>query len=263
MLSDTFYVKNTTNGQVLDRSYITRPAWTGPRSDTLQRDGLTQRHYFSKLFQQLAVDRIDMVGDNNEVLGIHDSTTMALDASVVADRGSMTWIPYQSDRAAKLSLNYHEVLTNFLDSLNGPSNPAGRYWYNAGGLRGASHFRYAEYAPVNRTMDGRRRASPYQYHLAPFRWRFGGNLLTGLQQVLDGRVNEIAVGDTFYNPAVSPGYSDGGFYNIEDDEMMRPGQFLGLLKANAVLGADAYTLFMTHASSIRTQREVMSRPLRP
>ncbi|MEM6271327.1 MAG: PKD domain-containing protein [Bacteroidota bacterium] len=68
------------------------------------------------------------------------------------------------------------------------------------------------------------------------------------QHVIVGRLEEMAQGDSLYLPGVSPGLNDGP-YVAADEARIRPGQFLGTLKSHAMLGADAFNLFMFHSST--------------
>ncbi|HNC99695.1 MAG TPA: hypothetical protein PKW90_26440, partial [Myxococcota bacterium] len=225
------------------------------RLDTLDRDGYTARYYLS-LVNALVPHPIAMVGENDEALGAMPGTWMAApplgDQSMFQDRNlsfpGITIDGYQGRRGLDFRRRYSDRFRHYQDSLQVDSLQL--YWYNAGGSIGISHYLYDSARYINRFSDGVLRGTDYWYPQFPARWRYGTNGVTGFQELLPGRLNEILAGDRRFMPAVSPGFNEqGGTWISNDRAMLRPGQFLGSLKALGVMGADGYALFMTHGIS--------------
>jgi|GEM_PF-5414273 len=85
--------------------------------------------------------------------------------------------------------------------------------------------------------------TPYLYPQNALRWYVGNGPAKGwVSLALDLTKERLVSGNNFIfsAPAVSPGLSDGSFYAISDIAMMRPGQYLGLLKATSMIGAEFF-----------------------
>ncbi|HHG85208.1 MAG TPA: LamG domain-containing protein, partial [Bacteroidetes bacterium] len=253
-LADTFYVRDI-NGNVITRNFWAWPAAEDSRADTLANDGRVQAYVFiDTLIGHLANNRLDLIGENGEVLNPRDTNILRRDPRIIQDKGSLAWDPYQSSRARKFRKIYSDIFLDHLDSVQAPGLPRpDLYWYNVSGNQGPSRFTYDSMRTINSEIGGRRRASPYYYPQSPARWRFNGNnILPGFQEVIQGRATEISLGDSMYLPGISPGLNDG-VYNAPDERRIRPGQMLGILKGHAMLGADAYNLFMFNGTNNRFQ----------
>ena len=210
--------------------------------DSLTFDGLTARSYINNIFTastSLIRDEIDIITENGEVLRSYPAGVLATDVSVVADFTpfGISWNGYQSMRMRQKRQHYADQFQAFAGATE-------VQWYNVGG-NVSNIFQYDSAAAINTWLDSLRRPSPYFYPQTPGRWRYHYGPLNGVNRITKGRIIEIAAGDSIFNPFVSPGFSDGGnTYNIEDQNIIRPGQYLGLLKNLAMLGADTYTNFM-------------------
>ncbi|HHG84023.1 MAG TPA: PKD domain-containing protein [Bacteroidetes bacterium] len=224
------------------------------RLDSLDLDGLVARLYLDSLRNMLTVPYLDMVGENGEALIPFGDNRVNGDPEMGPDAASFANIPtYEATRSLQFRQRYSDHYLDFQDSVNANSgrDSVELYWYNTSGNRPFSHFQYDISRQINRFSDHRDRGGMYWYPQSPGRWRYGASVLTGLNQIILARTNEIAAGDQFFMPSVSPGFNDG-YYRATDQGMIRPGQFLAMLKGMAMLGADGYALFMYHGVNAST-----------
>ncbi|MBK9320650.1 MAG: hypothetical protein IPM91_18925 [Bacteroidetes bacterium] len=68
----------------------------------------------------------------------------------------------------------------------------------------------------------------------PSNWRYWQGAAHGWQYVIEGRHEEIALGDKLFSPVVSPGW------NSNEESIVRPAQWLGFLKAVSMAGAENF-----------------------
>ncbi len=219
------------------------------RLQFIDQDGLTARHYLSIVNDSIP-HPISLVGENEEVLIAFDSLTIYSDPEMSGDILSplRTVDRYQARRSLDFRLRYSEHFRHYQDSLQADSVQI--YWYNVGGNIGYSGFQYDTARYINRFTDSLPRGTDYWYPEAPARWRYGTGPVTGFNELVPGRRVEIQYGDRRFMPSVSPGFNEsGGTWNSTDRSMLRPGQFLGCLKAMGMMGADGYSVFMHHGTS--------------
>lgn len=88
--------------------------------------------------------------------------------------------------------------------------------------------------------------NPFYYPQRQYYW-YHANVpgAAAWDHIIKARQYELAEGDDFFAPCVSPGVSEGssGIYTLSDFEMMRPSSYLAMLKGLAALGADHYLTF--------------------
>src|SRR5690606_5620820 len=82
-------------------------------------------------------------------------------------------------------------------------------------------------------FKGTPRSTPSFYPARQDNWRLASGPLNGYYSVAEGRGVEIGLGVKYFAPFVSAGW------NLEENNI-RPGQWLGLLKSMVMLGADFF-----------------------
>lgn len=223
-----------------------------PRMDSIDLDGLVNRMFFDTLLSQVSSKHVEMVGENDEAIGIMDPAYIRQDWEIRLD--SATNFPgivsqeYQSERITAIRKRYRDKWLNRLDTLNAAANRPRTelMWYDVAGEVG-----YGRQRAITRYGDGFKRGSLHVYPQTPWLWRHGQGSRMGMDQTCIAVRQQLLAGDRLFNPPVSPGFNDGTYdWRTQDKEMLRPGQFLGMLKALACLGADTYAIFMYQAGSL-------------
>ncbi|KYP15142.1 MAG: hypothetical protein A1D16_12620 [Flavihumibacter sp. CACIAM 22H1] len=92
---------------------------------------------------------------------------------------------------------------------------------------------YATRRVVNRRRDGSIRSTPDFYPLTPSNWQNATGAYNGYGAIAYGRMLELELGDQNFSPFVSAGWAD-------ETHNIRPAQWLALLKAMVMLGADFF-----------------------
>lgn len=157
----------------------------------------------------------------------------------------LSWYQWQAKRKLAFRSAYRDALLK--DKRSEFS------WYNISGQKDNAKFDYAysrEILPPH--SNGRRYPTPYFYPNGAKGWFYSSNARAGFDYMIKGRKKEIAAGDHFFSPFISPGINDGhgtnSFYRIRDEDMMRPGQYLGALKALVMMGAEYFHVFQYNKS---------------
>ena len=137
--------------------------------------------------------------------------------------------------------------TGFLNSINAVNDSNGRdtldfRWYKNSG-RTNFPMEYATFRFLNTGDNGVRRHSPSFYPQVPANWRNSPGSITSLTSLGPNIYYAQAEGDSLMNPFVASGWRDNTVL-LDNEEALRPGQWLGLLKHLGSLGADTYTNFM-------------------
>ena len=242
-------------GQPLYGQYFTREILSpAAPQDSLKRDGLRVKEKLLNLISWMKIldsnyTRLDIISENGEVFGSWD-TTWLVDPVVQTDysnSGATSWLDYDGIRKHDFALQYRNEFKGYIDSVNnanGFDSLAFQYYNTAGESPGLA--KYSQFRTVNTADQYQvRRPSPYFYPIRPGNWRFSYGALNGIQRLSQGRITEIAETDTLFNPFISPGFYDGSLlFSPSDLSIIRPGQWLGLLKNLGCLGADTYTNFM-------------------
>ena len=277
-LPDSYYLRDTNEVKLyIDGDFRPNYSMARPqiqpdfRLDSIRYDGEVYSIMLDSIMAEIAdpgYRYIDMVGENGEVLrpiswlAVRQDTGVRRDGclnnypdwfangpppcSVPVLNPPASHLQYQGLRGTAIREAYAESFLDTLAHYNGLlSRPLPELlWYDVDG----SNLYYPEARSIEKYNDGYTRASPYVYPQGPSRTLRSTSNLTGLERVLKGMPLQLFAGDSLMNIAVSPGYSDG-VSQAFDTSMVRPGQYLGLLKAMSFLGADTYTAFMYHGIS--------------
>ncbi|HNT80428.1 MAG TPA: hypothetical protein PKH65_07070, partial [Bacteroidia bacterium] len=231
-LQNSFYLKNS-SGQFLDinGNVTSNKIWSPASSmDSVYWDGRTQKMYLEKLVQKLTRP-LDIINENAEVIPLITQNGLQADPSVVSDKNAsgMNWTTYQGDRKARFSTHYRDQFMNTIPALANTK-------FTEYAIDGQPTWRhsYAESRSINTPINGQYYATPDFYPRWPHNWRYWSSAWHGWQWIVESRVNELAVGDKLYSPFVSAGWDNN------EENNMRPAQWLGLLKVLGVTGAEFY-----------------------
>ncbi|MFN8396693.1 MAG: PKD domain-containing protein [Bacteroidia bacterium] len=263
-LSDTFFIRDSTWAAWFpplgplwrDAFNRTRLNWAmaasplDTRFQLLGLDGAVQAQLVDTFLDYLSNPYIDLVAENDEVVGIFDNNFVFRDAEITRDwhANFPGWDrrAYQGFRGNQFRESYQ---SQWLARINNYNATAGRaapetWWYEVQG----EPFSYTQERQIVVNRDTRHRAGSTFYPNNPRWWRHGRGALTGMDQLCISLRHQLQAGDSLWIPAVSPGFNDGKTWQIEDVEQIRPGQYLGQLKAMAAMGAESYNTFMLQTS---------------
>lgn len=246
------YLKNST-GQFmgLNGSTSTTKYWSPSAPiDSFIKDGLTQKLYLQTLLSSLTRP-LNFICENGEVIPKPSLTAMQADPSVVIDKGttSYDWDSYLGNRKTRIAKTYSNQFLNTLSGL-GNTNYAE---YQISGL--VSRHKYSETRTINKPINGQIYATPDFYPRWSNNWLTGTSAWTGWKQIIEGRFYELQQNDKLYSPFVAAGW------NSDEERNIRPAQWLGLLKALSMTGAEFfYTGYFNEAASYNPPNPAPSNP---
>ncbi len=218
--------------------------------DSFIKDGLTQKLYLQNLLNSLSRP-LNFICENGEVIPKPTSTAMQADPSIVSDKATTTfdWDTYLGNRKMRIAKTYSN---QFLNNLTGLSN-TNYAEYQISGL--VSRHKYSETRTINKPINGQIYATPDFYPRWSNNWLTGTSAWTGWKQIIEGRYYEIQQNDKLYSPFVAAGW------NADEERNIRPAQWLGLLKALSMTGAEFfYTGYFNEAASYNPPNPAPSNP---
>ncbi len=270
---DSHYVRNAAGVPISipGLAKVITPAMANPllppgdnRLDSVRYEGLAIKTALDTIFGRLDPQNrwISMLGENDEATFMLGFGSIGQDAGCTADyNASMAptqgpWGNTQGLRAyqsARFDSIRKIIIREYRDPVNILNQAAGRdslqvLWFDSGG----ESFHYDSIRTAMPPFAGIRRPTPYFYPQKPSRVLKGVNANKGFAQIVRAAKIQQQGGDSLFTPAISPGYNDGS-ESLFDTAMVRPGQYLGALKAIGLLGADSYAFFMYHGNAIPTQ----------
>ena len=209
-------------------SKIWRP--TAPTS-SYQADGATIKNLFADLFTRLNKP-IDLVNENGEIFPHINSTALSRDPDVTNAKNAsgLDWDSYfaksfmenETQSFRDVFMNSHSMLANatFTEyAIDGQPD-----W----------RIKYSEARKVNNQINGQYYSTPDFYPRWPHNWRYWSTAWHGWQWIVESRYHELAEGDRLYSPFVAAGW------DVDPEQNMRPGQWLGLLKCLNMTGAEFF-----------------------
>lgn len=226
-----YYLRNDA-GQFLDingnvtvssGSYVLSPACP---LDSIMLDGKIQRYYLQALDAALTRP-LNYISENDEVLPAWSVSTISRDPTVTAQKNSsgMDWDTYIGWRKRVLTASYRDT------SIRGLSPaPSFLVYKTEGRATGA----YQQYRFSNSQIRSQYYPTPDFYPRWPDNWRNWTGAWNGLQHIIESRNIELGAGDRLYAPFISPGWS------AKEEENIRPGDWLGLLKLLVVSGVEYF-----------------------
>ncbi len=229
LLTDRYYMRDA-NGKVV---IFQGKKWLSPLAptDVIEKDALTTIYYLKQLERSLGRP-IDFLNDNGEVFGhIRPLDLLRKDPEI--------WKDFQ--QSGLTVSEYSARFQNKLDSIYKNTILTGTNWkganftfYNVSAYNTPYWPEYSLRRNTNTVhLSQFHYSTPSFYPSYPANWRTASGPLNGYSTVADGRKREITLGDTLFAPFVSAGW------DLEENNI-RPGQWLGLLKAMVMLGAEFF-----------------------
>ena len=253
VLPSVHYLKNNA-GQFLNLSgQVNSNKFWSPAAplDSFKNDGLTQRVQMQRLLNALTRP-LDFICENGEVIPKPSASAMALDPAIVNDKnaaGIADWDTYLGNRKARVATTYRDLFLNLPQLANTQYAE-----YQISGHPSTRH-KYSETRVINKTFNGQRYATPDFYPRWPSKWATGSSAWNGWQHIIDGRFYELKEGDKLFSPFVAAGWNENEENNI------RPAQWLGLMKCLGMLGTEYYfTGFFNEASSYQSPNPPPANP---
>ncbi|MBL7923218.1 MAG: T9SS type A sorting domain-containing protein [Bacteroidia bacterium] len=232
-LPSNSYLRNNA-GQYLDMygNITTSGRTISPESplDSLRLDGQTQRYYLTQLTTKMTRP-IDLLFENGEVIPSWTDAALQKDpaaTSAYTASGLGSWKKYKARGMKRLTNAY----MNEWRTLSGLTNTRIYHYYLNG------HPVYAWDWAETRTLQSFTNNQYYSsndiYMQWPGNWRYWQGAAHGWQFMIEGRHEEITLGDKLFSPVVSPGW------NSNEEVIPRPAQWLGFLKAVSMAGAENF-----------------------
>ncbi|MFT3949705.1 MAG: hypothetical protein QM763_22265 [Agriterribacter sp.] len=197
--------------------------------DIIEKDGKTSRFYLDQLLKYLHWPPA-LINENGEVFGhILPETLLKSDPRVWADyyKSGLTLSQYSGRFQFRMDSVYRNAIITGLDKNVHFS------FYNLSAFNSGFWPDYSIRRTLNRWDEDIILPTPDFYPRWPYNWQNARGAFNGYGTVSKGRVTEIAQGDRLFSPFVSAGWDD-------EESNIRPAQWLALLKAMVMLGADFF-----------------------
>lgn len=227
-LPATYYLRDKKSTPVVRD----KKRWFSPLMplDIMQKDGLTSLFYLNQLLKYLNHPPA-LINENGEVFGhIRKEALLKLDPAVWAhyQRSRLTESQYSGWFQYRMDSVYRAAIMNRLDTFNTHFS-----FYNISAFNPDYWPDYAMRRELNRWDKQTVYPTPDFYPHWPDNWQNARGAFNGYGAIAAGRVTETALGDRFFSPFVSAGWG-------EEENNIRPAQWLALLKAMVMLGADFF-----------------------
>lgn len=227
-LADKYYLTGKDGKPIV----YSNKKWLSPFTtmELVQKDALTSAFYINQLAKHLT-RKIDMINENGEWFGHKWSVQLLQQPPEVRSFMKKTGLDYE---------HFNGWMQNRFDSVykttvlqNIPWKNVAFTFYNVSAYNSAYWPEYSERVTTNSLFNGTPRSTPAFYPARPDNWRLASGPLNGYGRIAEGRKKEMALGVKFFAPFISAGW------NLEEKNI-RPAQWLGLLKAMVMLGADFF-----------------------
>lgn len=233
-LSSSHYLQNA-SAQFLDASGgITSSAtkvWRPSAPTTsYDQDGNTAKAWIQNVVNQLTRP-IDIINENAEAFPLISNTALALDPQCVSAKNAsgLDWDTWK----AKMYKD-NEVNSYRSKILSIPALANTKFTEYATDGQPQYRYKYSQARLINSQINGQYYATGDFYPRWASNWRYWMAAWHGWQWVVESRVNELAAGDNFFSPFVSAGW------DLNEENNIRPSQWLGLLKCLGMAGAEFY-----------------------
>jgi hypothetical protein len=227
-LPDNYYLTDASGKPVIHQG----KKWISPLAplDFATWDGITAGSYVRQLNRVLK-NSVTLISENGELFG-HSRSADLLNAdpsvrkliekkqlSIVDFNG---WFQYRLDSTYKDALLKHSSSRNAYYTVYEVMAASSNYWPA-----------YKKRIFTNSLFNNKARSTPSFYPSTPSNWRTSSGPNLGYGAVAEGRLKEINVGVNYFAPFVAAGWG-------KEEANIRPAQWLALLKAMIVLGADFF-----------------------
>lgn len=238
--SNAYYVSST-GAALFGGSVATSKTWNpaAPSSDYFV-DGNAMKQCILNIQRELSTTsvNIDMIAENNEYTTKYSNTILQNDNDVIAAAGGL-YNEFQSLKKKELDNYYRDLIlsapglgnTNYINyAVDG--NERFRWLYTS--MRETQRF---DLGSTNPNIPDHPWSTPDFYPENPSNWRLetAGNI-HGFNWLNTCRKTEL---DALYNDNLYAPFIGAGWYR-NDNYTLRPGQWLGLLKAASMMGAEFF-----------------------
>ncbi|MCO5237729.1 MAG: LamG domain-containing protein [Chitinophagaceae bacterium] len=227
-LSEKYYLKNEKGVPVIQN----QRKWLSPLMplDIIKKDGQTSRFYLNQLMKHLKKAPA-LINENGEVFGhIRKEALLKQDPRVWKDytASGLTESQYSGRFQYLIDSTYRATIMQGL-------KPGETHFsfYNLSAFNPSYWPDYAMRRELNRWDSQTVYPTPDFYPRWPDNWQNAKGAYNGYGTVAAGRVTEVGLGDRFFSPFVSAGWG-------EEENNIRPAQWLALLKSMVMLGADFF-----------------------
>lgn len=195
-------------------------------------DGQTQRHYIIEILKHLTRP-IDLINENGEEPpGPYLIDAIQKDPAMIELKkklGSNTWEEFMAERKLHMRQIYSSSFMNEIPELK---NTKFNFYAVEGGP--INCFEWHIMKKISSPINGIYYSTPDFYPRWPKNWKDWDGPWHGWKWIETGRTKEIKDGDYLFSPFVAAGWS-----KIQEEDI-RPGQWLGLLKCLSGIGAEFY-----------------------
>lgn len=244
------FIRNSSGSFIGPNSAVSATKYRSPASplDSIKLDASTYRRNFSAL-AAVMTDTLNLINDNDEILTLFDSVPLRLDPAIVSAMGTAGF-GNMRQYAAFGYANMFKVLKDSVRTKIAAFANVGFTMYNVDGWDGSIspipywRWNFSQYRKCNEDPYFGNCATFDFYPRYPWNWRFHSGAWRGLQPWIESKNVETVAGAKYSTPFVGAGW------NVNEEQNMRPGQWLGLLKILAMQGARSfYSGYFNEASS--------------
>lgn len=239
-----YYLRNSSGTYILNGSnkYLSPAA----PLDSIKNDAV----YFKNRMQLLAnvmTDTLDLVNENDEVVPMIDSVKLRQDPAVIARMASLGF-GKANDMLGYGYYTFGKLLIDSMRSITAFNSTAYTQYRIDGqdGTNGRNFFQpaFKERRKFNSDPNFGQVSTFDFYPRWPYNWRFNISAFRGIQPLVEARNTEIALGTRYFTPFITGGY------DVNEENNMRPAQYLGLLKIVNMYGARSfYTAYFNEQAS--------------
>ena len=233
------YIRNSSGQFIGTNGAVSAYKFRSPASplDSIKLDASTYRRNFSAL-AAVMTDTLDMINENDEVLTKFDSTALRLDPAVVT---GMTGAGFGNMRqyAAYAYARMFKVLKDSVKTI-AAFDSSGWSMYQVDGVDGSisnipyDRWNFSQYRAVTEDPTFGQCATFDFYPRYVWNWRKNAGAWRGVQPFLESRNVENGLLSKYSTPFVGAGW------NVNEENNLRPAQWLGLLKVIGMMGARSY-----------------------
>jgi hypothetical protein len=198
----------------------------------IQIDGRTQKYYLTQMLKCLTRP-IDIINENGEeppgpylLNSIQKDPVMVKLKEILKNE---TWEEFMAERKLHLRNVYSDCFMKEVPELK---HTTFNFYATEGGP--INRFEWSIMKKSMTPINGVYHSTPDFYPRWPKNWKNWNGPWHGWKWIESGRTKEIKDGDHLFSPFVAAGWSK------TQEEDIRPGQWLGLLKCLAVVGAEFY-----------------------
>ncbi|MEP7263210.1 MAG: T9SS type A sorting domain-containing protein [Bacteroidota bacterium] len=229
-LSNSSYLHNSA-GQLIDRNgnVVTWKTESPIMSvDSLKQDGLTQKAYVTELTNKLTRP-LDVLFENGEVVTHWTENGLSVDPNVLAAKNAsgLAWDKF-------IGRNMKRFTAGYMDQYRSLPKLSGTWVEHYQLTAHPSNWDWSETRSLNTFRNNQYYSNGDLYLQYPKAWKLGLGMAKGWQDLVEQRYVEIAMGDKLFSPVVSAGWS------ATEENIVRPAQYLGFLKAVALTGAENF-----------------------